>query len=408
MKCILVGFFNSPNIGDCVIADTLYKVVSSEFVTEKYSYSGNPDIVTNINDISSTNLPKSKNKRAQIYDGLKRFNLTLPIILYRKLKRPTNYLASFETKIRNVDILVIGGGNMIFDKDKYSNSAFRFNEFISIAKKNNTIVFAISIGIGPFETLYQEKSAIMALKKCDYISFRDQKSYDIYAKYTNDVKNVFLSVDPVFSIPYTIKPNVSNVVTIGLNIFNSKLINDNDKEYKQLIAGYVKLARELTEILGVRIVLFSTDLQDYGAVYDVYNHCADKQNIEVRDINGFDSLIELYSDISILIGTRMHSMIIAFTQHIPIIGLSWQPKVDALFDIIDSKDCVYKYDTIESCVDTIINCCRKKMNNLKYEKVQIKERLMTIRQNRSIDSDILCKLSQTNRKEIKGRSGTII
>lgn len=399
MKCILVSFFGSYNIGDCLIADTLYKMVSAEFVTEKYSYSGNPDVITNINNISGTSLLRNMNKKQLLYDLLKKYHLTMPIFLYRMLKRKINYNPEFETKIRNADILVIGGGNMIFDIDKYSNSALRFNNFISIAKKNRKRVFAISIGIGPFATLQQEKNAVQALNKCDYISFRDQKSYDIYAKYIDKVKNVVVSVDPVFFLPYSIKPHVLNGIVIGLNVFNSKLIEDSEESYVQLIDGYVKLAQGLMDKLGVKIILFSTDLTDYEAVLDVYKGLQENQNVEVRDINGFDSLIELYSELSILIGTRMHSMIIAFTQYIPIIGLSWQPKVDALFDIIDSKECFYNYNVIGSYRNIIIDCCKRKLDNLNIERDQIKEKLNFIINNKNNDSNILLKLSQIIHKE---------
>ena len=43
-----------------------------------------------------------------------------------------------------------------------------------------------------------------------------------------------------------------------------------------------------------------------------------KKNIKIEEINGFDDLINLYNKIPLLIGMRMHAMIIAFTQGIPV------------------------------------------------------------------------------------------
>ncbi len=392
-KCVLVSFFNSHNLGDCIIADTLYKSVSEKFITVTHSYSGNPNVITDINNISNTNSLRSRNLRAIMGKALKKIGLNKLINLYRTFKQSTstNQHSEFETKIQDADILVIGGGNMIFDIDKYSNSYSRFNNLISIAKKNKIKVFVISIGIGPFATLDQEKKAVDALKKCDYITFRDQKSFDIYARHTNDLKNVFISIDPVFFLPYSLKSNVSKV--IGINVFNSKLIRDNQEKYNQLIEGYAKVVDGIREKSNDKVVLFSTDLSDYPAIHDVYNRLSKKHNIEIREINGFNSLIELYSQMSVLIGARMHSMIIAYTQYIPVIGISWQQKVDAFFDIIESKD-VYNYNTIEVNSESIITTCMEKINNKKIEKTLIKEKLNSIRATKSIDDEILLKLSK--------------
>lgn len=48
----------------------------------------------------------------------------------------------------------------------------------------------------------------------------------------------------------------------------------------------------------------------------------------------------------------MHSMILALTQYVPIIGLSWQKKVDSLFQMIGMEDYVYDIKDVDS--DTII------------------------------------------------------
>jgi polysaccharide pyruvyl transferase WcaK-like protein len=393
LKCLLVSFFNSGNLGDCLIGESLYSQVSSYFETQRYSYSGSYDVITNINDIKATNLNERKNFNGKVYDKLKEMNLTLPIVLYRKFKKTDYNLEPLQKKLSNVDTLVIGGGNMIFDKDRYSNSALRFDSFVSLAKEKNKKVFAISIGIGPFQTERQEKNAILALNKCDYITFRDQKSYDIYAKRTSELDNVFISIDPVFSLPYKMKDKLTKTQTIGINIFNSKLIDASNEDYRRLIRNYIKLIDTLIENLGVNVILFSTDLKDYSAVKDVQNHFHGNTNVETREINGFTALLDLYQIIDILIASRMHSMIIAYTQRIPLVGLSWQPKVEAFFEIIDSKDCVFNYNALGENLENIILMTRTKLDNLDKEKYEIEEKLIDIRKQRRVDEEILLKLN---------------
>jgi polysaccharide pyruvyl transferase WcaK-like protein len=394
MNCVLVSFFNSHNIGDIIIADTLYKMVSSKCNVERYSYVGNPCVFTDINDIKSSKSSINNSWKQRGYKILNKYHFTLLISLYRILRRKKDDFTVFESKMRNSDVLIIGGGNMIFDTDKYSDSASYFNEYISVAKKHKKKIFVISIGIGPFKTPRQERNAIDALGRCDYITFRDQKSYEIYKKYKNNTENVFVSVDPVFLLSYDIQSCVSDGIVIGFNVFNNKLIGEKQENYNKVIEGYAKLAKGLSNKLNIKIVLFSTDLTDYEAIYDVYNKLSGNKNIEVREIDGIDSLLKLYSQISMLVGSRMHSMIIAFTQYIPIIGLSWQQKVDAMFDIIDAKDCLFKYDDIESNMDRIITCCSNKLANLHDERSLIKRKLGLIREKAIVDESIILKLAK--------------
>lgn len=394
MKSLFVSFFNSANLGDCLLADSLYNVISKEFETTKYSYSGDPTVVTDLNNIKDNSTAKKRNMKGEIYDRLKKMNFTAPIILYKTLKKDSNTHKEFKEKLKEVEVLIIGGGNMIFDKDEFSDSASHFNSYVTIAKEYNKKIFAISLGIGPFQTTTQEKKAVQALQKCDYISFRDKTSYDIYKKYTPNTENVYITVDPVFSLPSQIDYKLSSEKTIGLNIFDIRLITNDKKEYAKLIKAYTKLTNFLVEKLEVRVILFSTDLKDYQAVNDVIKEIKDPSRVEVRNIEGVNSLLEMYSDLSILIGTRMHSMIIAYTQRIPLVGISWQPKVDAFFEIIQSKQDMFNCYELGNHIDKIKNLCEYKLDNLEDEKIKIENNLKVIKISREVDTNILLKIKE--------------
>lgn len=51
-----------------------------------------------------------------------------------------------------------------------------------------------------------------------------------------------------------------------------------------------------------------------------------------------EELLELYQGLSLIIGTRMHSMIVAVSQFVPIIGLSWQQKVVEMFKNLEMEE----------------------------------------------------------------------
>ncbi|KNZ42529.1 polysaccharide pyruvyl transferase family protein [Acetobacterium bakii] len=392
MKCLLISFFNSDNLGDLVISDILYNYVKIKFCTVKMSYGSNPFGFSDINGMDNVRGIKKK----QIFKN----NLYILILICRLEKILEWYRGNhkneleiqIEEKIVENDIIIIGGGNMIFDVDKFSCSAKTFKTIIDIAKKSDKKVFAISIGIGPFVTDLQEKKAVDALNMCDVITFRDSKSKEIYNKYYKD-KKAILTIDPVFMLPYCVEDNRSKTDNIiAINLFDNRLVKEKQKKYIEIKNGYIELILRILSKTNSKVILFSTDLNDYEMINEVYGEII-SSNLEVMYISGFDDLIYLYSKINLLIGCRMHSMIIAYTQHIPVIGFSWQPKVDAFFEIINQQECVFRYDKIVNNIDEILSCCDAKLNNLEYEKEKINTQLKEIRKKFKINEEILLKMS---------------
>lgn len=393
MKCLLISFFNSHNLGDCMIAESLYNNVSKYYETEKYSYSGKSDIITDINNINKTNSNQKYSYRKKIYPILKKYKIDFLVSFLRK--RDNKEIKSLRKKVEEVDLIVIGGGNMIFDIEETSNSAKKFNDIVSLAKEKNKTVFAIALGIGPFQNEKQEKEACDALKKCDYISFRDSKSFDIYEKHVKELNNVTISIDPVFFMEKQTSETKPEKKVIGFNLFNSKLIHESDENTSRKIKQYAILADELIEKLNINIILFSTDNSDYELINQVFSQINQKKRVEVQFINGLNDLITLYSKISLLIGMRMHSLIIAFTQFIPVIGLSWQPKVEAFFNIIESTTSVFDYEKIEESRNDLVNLSRIKLDGIKEEQKKMIDILEKIRLKGKNDELILEKLKQT-------------
>lgn len=392
MKCLLVSFFNSHNIGDVVIAETLFKRISSICQVEKYSYVGDPLVFTDPDNVVEPNNIDQHQYKRKVYNFLSKYRLYFVVSAYRVLRSKANSFSVFENKIKESDFLVIGGGNMIFDTDAHLNSALHFNKYIMLAKKYKKKVFVIDIGIGPFKTQHQVNSAIAALQSCNYITFRDHKSYEIYSKHASSLGNAFLSVDPVFLFPFQLPNKEKLGVCIGLNVFNNKLIGESSLNYSKSIMDYAQLAQMIQRTFDAKVILFSTDLTDYEAIYEVHRYVEDNPNIMVEEICGLSSLLHLYGQLTILIGSRMHSMIIAYTQHIPVIGLSWQPKIDAMFEIIDEKKCVFPYNDIRNSLDNILACSADKLLALQDEKDKIANKLTVLREKAEIDINILKRL----------------
>ena len=106
-------------------------------------------------------------------------------------------------------------------------------------------------------------------------------------------------------------------------------------------------------------------------------------------VNGLKNLIDLYNEIDVLIGTRMHSMIIAYTMHVSLIGLSWQPKVDAFFSIVDEKAFLFNFEEMHKNINEIKNATVERLKNREIDKRKTEKKLEVIKRKSDIDREIL-------------------
>lgn len=155
-----------------------------------------------------------------------------------------------------------------------------------------------------------------------------------------------------------------------------------------MLSGYVKIINQLVAE-GRQVFVFSTERNDYCMVDDIVKTCNNKK-VERVDINTSEDLIELYSTkISLLIAARMHSLMVAYTQMIPIIGFSWQQKVDSFFKIIGEKESVFPIDKISEYLEQIFISVYNKEQNFEDYSRKAEEKLEVIRNKYDINSKIL-------------------
>ncbi len=318
---ILFGFFNSNNIGDRVISEIICRNLSSQFKVTCCSNEG--DFVL---------YNKYVNEKLNLYEKIKHRICLCCGRLYKSPKYKA-FIKTYKEALKHSSAIIFGGGNLLMDYSEKTLSFAKYNEYMTLANECGKKCYAISIGIGPFATAKQRKMAIRTLNKCRYVSFRDKSSYDLFINNGGEKKIAHISMDPVFTLPY-VKKKVKTCDTIAVNIVNpywygsvytGKVLND-----------YVRLIKQLSKKYpSMRIALFSTELNDMAGVKYVYSETCSRTNVFMERTEELDELKSLYDRSRVVIGTRMHSLIIAYSCKVPVVGLSWSEKVSSFFEIID-------------------------------------------------------------------------
>ena len=373
MKAMLVTYVNSTNIGDQLIANSFEKLLKEKMEVVKYDYS-----LKNIGpnyDIDKSRVKKQVSSFNKFYKKYLRERFLIDsvhrVVNSQKVKRNPDW-EKYKSELEECDILIIGGGNAIFDTTPQSRSAYFFNLHIELAKELGKKVFVISVGIGPFITEKQIEHTRKTLQKCEYVTFRDEKSLSYMMGDNFQSEKMKLSIDPVFVLEHKFESTNQNN-KIGICIIDYRLTRATVEEYLKYKNDLIKLIIEISNTTELAIELFSTEIVDYQTVYEIYKEFEDNDKVRVKEIYDFDDLIELYSNLDLVIGTRMHSMIISASQYVPIIGLSWQQKVDQMFSVLGDLESVFPIDNIGENQREIIEKLQYKRENFLAEKQKLIE-----------------------------------
>lgn len=404
LKIILVSFVDSSNIGDQLLSTTLEENLFREHETHKYSYKLVP-----IEELSNDHQLHKRGLLKKIYTRFFRKN---PVIYkfvtkrnwekgVKKMQENPN-IPAFKAALKGADLLVFGGGNAIFDLSPYIMSATRFDLIVDLAKETQTKIFVSSIGIGPFMTEEQLVKTMKTLEKCDYVTFRDQKSQNYCEAY--GLTHTHASIDSVFLLPEVIpyqklaraQKRVGHQV--GICVIDYRINGVSIEEYQKYKTNMEALVEQLADS-GKEVFLFSSELQDYETVAEIYEALPDKKHVTVREINGVDDLLALYTELDLIIGTRMHSMIIAVSQFLPIVGLSWQQKVDEMFKNIGMLESLFALKDLGEELPEVLACVNRKLTSVALETEKLYQVKKDLAEKFAINQEIMNEITKDLGKE---------
>ncbi|MEY8371363.1 polysaccharide pyruvyl transferase family protein [Aerococcaceae bacterium 50-4] len=379
MKALLISRFNVPNLGDLVIGDQLYREFSDFMEVDRFSLFGNHDQVRNTNEVFSDK-EKWKNYLLEKLDNIH----LLPLInsyMNSSKKSDNNDLKFFEDRIQSYDLIIFGGGNMLMSNSDNNTTLNRICDYIKSSRKLNKSVWVVDVGIGPFYSEDDARNAASTLNKCDFISFRDEKSYKVFKDFGGNTNKGIVSVDSVLRKEYSFLQFKKEKVNkkVALNIINSDLIKNNYPNRKITNQNYIELIAKLLD-QNISVKLYTTTREDNVALSEIYNQFKRNPKVQKTDVNGLKDIENLYKSVDLVIGSRMHSMILSYVMYTPIVGLSWQSKIDELFTLIDDEKSKFDLKTFGVDSSKVIDQVNEKINSLDNEQRNIQLILSQIKE----------------------------
>lgn len=271
--------------------------------------------------------------------------------------------------ISKTHILISGGGSLLQDKTS-KNGILYYLGIIFLSKIFRKKVYIFSQGIGPVDFSRNQYFLKKILSLTDYISVRDQESMN-FLKKIGIRKEIVLSGDPVFLIQPGDEDKRKRLwKKAGLD------------EGKKLITISLRPWKNIDNIIKeINLFMGNFSREEYQVRYLSFHQGEDDKLIggkvpkdEIIDfpLNPNDINLMISSSF-LIIGMRLHSLILAAAHQVKFISISYDPKVDALDKEIYNSSINISVDNISQ---DILFKKYKIVNDMTYSSEEIKKRAL--------------------------------
>lgn len=245
--------------------------------------------------------------------------------------------------IRSSDGLISGGGSMLQDTTGLWTIPYYLG-VIKLAEWLGKPTFIYSQGLGPIRHKPYYPLIRHTFNRSQYISVRDTESIHFLRKIGVQDKSIEIVSDPVMGLPLNkfIKPQAENnkapasvpIPVIGISV---RLWHPKRKDL-DLITEALKLILEQRKV-HLRFLPFHPpdDIEASRYVIERLGPQYTDQISIVADAVYPQNMLERVSSCDLLIGMRLHSLIYAASYLIPMIGISYDPKIDHFLERIEME-----------------------------------------------------------------------
>ncbi|EOC99539.1 polysaccharide pyruvyl transferase CsaB [Caldisalinibacter kiritimatiensis] len=344
-RVTISGYYGFDNSGDDAILKAIVK-----------------DLKNKSNNITITALSKNASSTKQTYNiqAVDRFNIINVI-----------------NELYSTDMLISGGGSLLQDVTS-TRAIIYYLTVIFIAKLFKKPVMVYANGIGPIKKRVNKYLTKKLLNKVDLITLRDYKSKETLEKLGVKNKNIYVTSDPVFTLEHSSEERIKHIFNIEGIPLDKPLIGVNvrcwkdDKNIKKVIS---KTIDYLTRNLNINVVIIPMHYPDDLEIgEDIIELIQDNCYI-LRNKYSVEDMMGIIGKLDLIIAMRLHSLIYAATQAIPMIGLVYDPKVEGFLNLlgIDTKIDINNLELVELC--TMIDEIWKNRSQFKSRLNEVRDKL---------------------------------
>ncbi|WIV13464.1 polysaccharide pyruvyl transferase CsaB [Proteiniborus sp. MB09-C3] len=284
--------------------------------------------------------------------------------------------------ISSSDMLISGGGSLLQDVTS-TRSILYYLSVISIAKMFNKPVVVYANGIGPINKKLNRTLTKRILNKVELITLRDFNS----KKTLEEIgvhSNMVVTSDPVFTLEPSSRDRVNSIFEEEGIPTDKPLIGISVRSWKNsnnLIDVVSKAIGYIDSSYNVKTILIPMHYpEDLEISLKIAKNSNSPNCYVIKNKYGVEDMMGIINRLELIIAMRLHSLIYAATQAVPMIGLVYDPKVDGLLEMlnIDEKCNAEKVELVELCslIERVWNNKESIKSSLTDIKKELKEKAL--------------------------------
>lgn len=240
--------------------------------------------------------------------------------------------------MKNSDLFISGGGSLLQDVTS-TRSLLYYLALMSCARLCRKPIMVYANGIGPIDRKINRFFTRRILNKVDLITLRDEGSRDYIESLGVKNKNIHVTADPVFTLIPSPEEKIHKIFEDEKVPRDKKIIGISIRQWKK--------ADNLVEVMsqGIEYMLKKYDVnvilipmhypEDLGISLDIEKQVKTHGCYVMKEKYSVEEIMGIIKELEIIIAMRLHSLIYAATQEVPIVGLSYDPKINGILKSLE-------------------------------------------------------------------------
>ncbi|MBC8586924.1 polysaccharide pyruvyl transferase CsaB [Paratissierella segnis] len=237
--------------------------------------------------------------------------------------------------IKKSSIFISGGGSLLQDVTS-TRSLLYYLSLMQIAKLYKKPVMIYANGIGPINRKINRVLTKTILNKVDLITLRDDDSRKYLEGMKVKNKNIYVTADPVFTLDPANESRINDILEIEGIPRDKNLVGISIRSWKgaeNLVEIISKAIDYITKTFDVYVVLIPMHYPgDLNISIETLKMVKEGNTYVLENKYSVEELMGVIKKLDLIIAMRLHSLIYAATQSVPMVGLVYDPKVEGILN----------------------------------------------------------------------------
>ncbi len=326
---VISGYYGYKNSGD----EALLKATISDL----------KKLIPKINIVVLSATPRLTGRLHEV-SSIHRFNLIKIFFILRRTK-----------------LLISGGGSLMQDVTS-TKSIIYYLTIIRLALYNKAKVMLYANGIGPIFYRKNRAKVYSVVNRVDCITLRDEISRDELVKLGIDEQRIIITADPAYTLDASPELRVTDILKQEGLAPNKSYFVVSVRNWKYLKKNFIDEVVSACEYIYNKYSLIPVFLpMQKNTDTDILRRIMFKmsgKSVMIKDNYDVEDVLGIVKYSKFIIGMRLHTLIYASKTAAPLIGISYDPKIEGFMDFVGQKFHLdvsdVSADKITGFVDTIM------------------------------------------------------